>query len=192
MAREASWSACRRRVDRSTATTGRRSTSASKGQTPSCASSCPGGAAPARALLRGFRMPDELPEGCDYSAWQRFRDEWLLAVRIWRESALRTCLRTTRSSRQHGQHVAVHVLKSKRAVSELLEASGRRSPGQRRRSLTDSSHRRGEHLRVAGVGYCPLRDTPRRTDPCPTSADVGHGGVAYPNRVVGRLRVRGK
>jgi integrase/recombinase XerD len=28
-----------------------------------------------RAFLRGFRMPGELPEGCDYSAWLRLRDE---------------------------------------------------------------------------------------------------------------------
>jgi len=37
-----------------------------------------------RAFLRGFRMPGELPEGCDYSRWLRLHDEWLLAVRIWR------------------------------------------------------------------------------------------------------------
>ena len=43
-----------------------------------------------RALLRGFRMPDELPEGCDYSAWMRLRDEWCLAVRIWRKRRSRT------------------------------------------------------------------------------------------------------
>src|SRR4051812_9961529 len=35
-----------------------------------------------RALLRGFRMPSELPKGCDYSAWRRLRDEWRLAIRI--------------------------------------------------------------------------------------------------------------
>ena len=28
-----------------------------------------------RALRRGFRMPDELPSGCTYSRWQRWRDE---------------------------------------------------------------------------------------------------------------------
>src|SRR3972149_6557192 len=38
-----------------------------------------------RAFLRGFRMPGEVPEGCDYSAWLRLRDEWRLAVRIWRK-----------------------------------------------------------------------------------------------------------
>ena len=36
-------------------------------------------------FLRGFRMPGELPPGCDYSAWARLRDEWRLAARIWRK-----------------------------------------------------------------------------------------------------------
>ena len=47
-----------------------------------------------RAFLRGFRMPGELPEGCDYSAWMRLRGEWRLAVRIWRKTPLRTGART--------------------------------------------------------------------------------------------------
>src|SRR5207247_5953440 len=37
----------------------------------------------ARAFRRGFSVPGQLPEGCDYSAWLRLRDEWRLAVRIW-------------------------------------------------------------------------------------------------------------
>jgi adenylate kinase family enzyme len=73
-----------------------------------------------RALLRGFRMPDELPEGCDYSHWLRLRDEWRLAVRIWRK-------RRSEPERehgiisQHGQHVVLHILRSKRAVKCFLE-----------------------------------------------------------------------
>jgi adenylate kinase family enzyme len=73
-----------------------------------------------RALRRGFRMPAELPEGCDYSAWLRLRDEWRLAVRIG-------CKRRSEPERerdiisQHGQHVALHVLRSKRAVREFLD-----------------------------------------------------------------------
>jgi adenylate kinase family enzyme len=72
-----------------------------------------------RAFLRGFRMPDELPDGCEYSAWRRLRDEWRLAVLIWRN-------RRSDSEREpeiiarHGQHVALYVLRSKRAVSEFL------------------------------------------------------------------------
>ncbi|MBF4163697.1 P-loop NTPase family protein [Nocardioides acrostichi] len=33
-----------------------------------------------RTLVRGFRMPGELPAGCDYSSWRRLRDEWRLAA----------------------------------------------------------------------------------------------------------------
>lgn len=39
----------------------------------------------ARALRRGFTMPGQLPEGCPYSARARWRDEWRLAGRIWRD-----------------------------------------------------------------------------------------------------------
>lgn len=73
-----------------------------------------------RALLRGFRMPDEMPEGCDYSAWMRLRDEWRLAFRIWRR-------RRSEPEREHeiisrqGQHLAVRVLRSKQAVSDFLD-----------------------------------------------------------------------
>ena len=73
-----------------------------------------------RAFLRGFRMPDELPAGCDYSAWPRLRDEWRLVVLIWRG-------RRSEPERErdiiarYGQHVALHVLRSKRAVREFLD-----------------------------------------------------------------------
>ena len=77
----------------------------------------------ARAFLRGFRMPGELPEGCDYSAWARLRDEWRLAVRIWRK-------RHTEPERerhiisQHEGQVAVHVLRSTGAVGDFLDRVG--------------------------------------------------------------------
>ncbi len=73
-----------------------------------------------RAFLRGFRMPGELPEGCEYSAWLRLRDEWRLAVRIWRrrrsepESEREIILR-------HGHHAAHHVLRSRRAAADFLD-----------------------------------------------------------------------
>jgi hypothetical protein len=41
-----------------------------------------------RALLRGFRMPGDSSEGCDYSPSARLRDEWHLAGRIWRKRAV--------------------------------------------------------------------------------------------------------
>ena len=65
-------------------------------------------------------MPSELPEGCDYSAWTRLRDEWRLAVRIWRKNRSEPEHELAIIS-QHGQHVALHVLESKRSVSEFLD-----------------------------------------------------------------------
>ncbi len=80
----------------------------------------PGWLCAGRALLRGFRMPSELPEGCDYSAWLRLRDEWRLAVLIWRRRRSDP-QREHEIIAQHGQHVALHVLRSKRAIREFLE-----------------------------------------------------------------------
>ncbi len=73
----------------------------------------------ARALRRGFRMPGELPEGCDYSAWARLRDEWRLAGRIFRKRIVEPA-HEREVIVQHGQNVAVHVLRSKRAVTDFL------------------------------------------------------------------------
>ena len=73
-----------------------------------------------RALLRGFRMPGELPEGCDYSPWQRLRDEWRLAVRIWRRRRSEP-EREHEIISQHGPHVGLHLLRSERAVREFLD-----------------------------------------------------------------------
>ena len=73
-----------------------------------------------RAFLRGFRMPGELPEGCEYSAWLRLRDEWRLAFRIWRGRRSEP-ERERAIISQHGKHVAFHVLRSKRAVREFLD-----------------------------------------------------------------------
>lgn len=74
-----------------------------------------------RALLRGFRMPDELPEGCDYTRWRRLRDEWLLAVRIWRKRRSEP-EHERKILSQRGLGVTLHVLRSKRAVEEFLES----------------------------------------------------------------------
>ena len=73
-----------------------------------------------RALVRGFRMPDELPEGSTYSRWERLRDEWLLAVRVGRRHRSETASEREVLS-QPGLGATVHVLTSKRAVRELLE-----------------------------------------------------------------------
>ena len=72
-----------------------------------------------RALLRGFRMPGELPAGCDYSRCLRLRDEWLLAARVWRKRRSEP-QRERELIARYGQNVAVHVLRSKQAVTEFL------------------------------------------------------------------------
>jgi len=74
-----------------------------------------------RAILRGLKKPrGDLPEGCDDSPWRRLRDEWRLAVVIWRS-------RRSEPEREHeiiskyGQHAVLHVLGSKRAAREFLD-----------------------------------------------------------------------
>ena len=74
----------------------------------------------ARALVRGFKMWGELPEGCEYTRWRRLRDEWGLAVRIWRENRSQPEIERQIIS-EKGQHVALHVLTSKREVTDLLD-----------------------------------------------------------------------
>ena len=76
-----------------------------------------------RALVRGFRMPGELPEGCDYSRWERLRDEWQLAGRVARRRGSEPALEREIISR-HGEHVTRHVLRSSREVAEFLDQLG--------------------------------------------------------------------
>lgn len=73
-----------------------------------------------RALLRGFRMPGELPEGSTYTRWQRLRDESRLAVLIWRNRHSEPDAERPIVA-EHGQHLAVYVLTSKRSVREFLD-----------------------------------------------------------------------
>ena len=74
----------------------------------------------ARAFLRGLRMPDRLPEGCEYTPWQRLRDEWRLIPIICRNR--RTELEAELGIiARHGRHVTRHVLASKRAVRRFLD-----------------------------------------------------------------------
>lgn len=80
-----------------------------------------------RAFLRGLRKPlGEMPQGCDDSAWRRLRDEWRLAVVIWRHRRSEP-EREHEIISEHGQHVALHVLKSKRAVRQFLDGSDAQS-----------------------------------------------------------------
>jgi adenylate kinase family enzyme len=74
-----------------------------------------------RAFRRGLRKPiGEMPAGCDDSAWRRLRDEWPLAVRIWRNRRSEP-EREQEIISQHGRHTALHVLRSKRAAKEFLD-----------------------------------------------------------------------
>ena len=73
-----------------------------------------------RALLRGLRMPGELPAGCTYTRWQRLRDEWLLAGRIWKHRRSEP-ERERRTIAAHGQELAVHVLRSPQAARDFLD-----------------------------------------------------------------------
>ncbi|WP_344234749.1 hypothetical protein [Kribbella hippodromi] len=73
-----------------------------------------------RAMLRGFRMPDTLPEGSEYSRWQRLRAEWRLVPIIWRNRRTELEREQTIIAR-HGQHTTQYVLKSKRAIREFLD-----------------------------------------------------------------------
>jgi adenylate kinase family enzyme len=77
-----------------------------------------------RAFVRGLRsrpIDFELPSGCDQSRFRQLRDEWWLVWRIQR---------VHRSERErelkiislHGTHVAIHVLRSRRAVRQFLDA----------------------------------------------------------------------
>jgi adenylate kinase family enzyme len=75
----------------------------------------------ARALRRGFEMWGELPEGCDYSRFRRWRDEWQLAGRIWLHRHSDT-EHERKTIERHQSRVGVHVLRSTREVSDFLDA----------------------------------------------------------------------
>jgi adenylate kinase family enzyme len=83
----------------------------------------------ARALRRGVvKSVGEMPEGCRDSAWRRLRDEAPLAVRIWRNRRSEPQLEREIISKQ-GQHVRLHVLRSKNASREFLERLDAEPPG---------------------------------------------------------------
>lgn len=76
-----------------------------------------------RGLVRGVRprpVGFELPTGCDESHWRRFRNEWCLVWRNWRgHNSERE--RELGILSERGEHVAVYLLRSKRAVREFLD-----------------------------------------------------------------------
>lgn len=80
----------------------------------------------ARAFIRGLRKPvGEMPEGCDNSVIRRMRDEWRLAgVIVHRRRSEPDHARATIS--QHGRHVALHRIGSKREAEAFLAAIAER------------------------------------------------------------------
>ena len=73
-----------------------------------------------RAFMRGIRKPvGEMPEGCDDSVRRRLLDEWRLVGVILRDRRSEP-ERERAIVSQHGQHVVLHVLDSKRAAREFL------------------------------------------------------------------------
>ncbi|MFI5045880.1 MAG: hypothetical protein ACHQIG_02355 [Acidimicrobiia bacterium] len=73
----------------------------------------------ARAFVRGFRKPGELPEGSDYSALRRLRDEWRLAGAACRDRG-HEAQQVRAIASKHGQPPTLYVLSSKRAVRQFL------------------------------------------------------------------------
>ena len=77
-----------------------------------------------RAFLRGIRKPvGEMPEGCRDSVRRRLLDEWRLVGVILRDGRSEP-ERDLAIVSQHGQHVALHVLDSKRAARAFLTDLG--------------------------------------------------------------------
>ena len=78
-----------------------------------------------RAFVRGIRRPagTQLPDGCAESALRRLRDEWRLAAVAWpvshQEPARERAIISAR-----GPHVALHILRSKRAAQAFLSQCG--------------------------------------------------------------------
>lgn len=75
-----------------------------------------------RALVRGIRRRApgfQLPNGCDESAWLRFRAESRLAWRIWRGRRTERELELGLVAR-HAAHAATFLVRSKRDLQALL------------------------------------------------------------------------
>jgi adenylate kinase family enzyme len=76
-----------------------------------------------RAFVRGVRKrPDwmKMPEGCVDSWRQRLRDEWRLVGVVYRQRASEPA-RARALVSEHGSHVTMHVLSSKREVRDFLD-----------------------------------------------------------------------
>jgi adenylate kinase family enzyme len=83
-----------------------------------------------RAVVRGVRPRPrgfQLPDGCEESALRRLHDEWSLVGRLWRVRRTER-IRELGILAQHQDTVAVHVVRSRGAVRDLLNSCGPMSP----------------------------------------------------------------
>jgi hypothetical protein len=64
-----------------------------------------------------------MPRGCDDSAIRRLRDEWRLVGVIWRHRH-KDPERELAIISEHGKHIALHALSSKRAARAFLDECG--------------------------------------------------------------------
>ena len=79
-----------------------------------------------RDKQRGLRKPvGEMPEGCDDSATRRLRDEWRLIGKIWRHRRSEPEHALALIS-QHGSHVVLCRIRSKREARDFLIALAER------------------------------------------------------------------
>jgi adenylate kinase family enzyme len=76
-----------------------------------------------RAFTRGLRRPPgaQMPEGCRDTLRWRLRDEWRIAARAFLDRGAQN-EQTRAYVQEHGPHVRLHVLTSKRQANELLAA----------------------------------------------------------------------
>ena len=81
-----------------------------------------------RALVRGLHLPDQLPGGCTYTRWERLRDEWQLAGRIWRGRRAEPA-HEREIIASHAGHATVHVLRSKQEADAFLARFGEPGSG---------------------------------------------------------------
>ena len=73
-----------------------------------------------RAFARGLRKPGgEMPEGCEDSRRRRLVDEWGIVPRLWRGRRSEP-ERARAMISQHGRHVTLRAIGSKRAAQEFL------------------------------------------------------------------------
>ena len=79
----------------------------------------------ARALRRGIKRPSGtvLPDGCSETHWGRIRAEWAVAGRVVKKRRTEP-LRERELIERHGQHAAVHVVRSPSEADGLLATVG--------------------------------------------------------------------